>query len=71
MAQAQANDMTKKEANRLFLSWQTWENLRLMCAGWAAATRAFITWYPGYYVIPKHVTLATYQRSLGALFIST
>jgi hypothetical protein len=62
MAQAQANDMTKKEANRLFLSWQTWENLRMMCAGWAAATRAFITWYPGYFAIPKRRLVAKQQK---------
>jgi hypothetical protein len=54
--------MTKKEANRLFLSWQTWENLRMMCAGWAAATRAFITWYPGYFAIPKRRLVAKQQK---------
>ena len=54
----------KKAANRLFLAWQTWENLRIMIAGWIGATRAFIKWKPVYYVIPKHIT----QSPLESVF---
>ncbi|XP_065177045.1 uncharacterized protein LOC135806751 [Sycon ciliatum] len=39
-----------------FLSWQTWDLLRIMCFGFVEFCEDYVTRHPGYYIVPVRVS---------------